>query len=305
MGLPGVIAKSALPGGTPPGFTFINAGGRIGKKALRGWKAGIIMEKVVLLTGGSSGIGLAAGKALAMSGCRVYEISRKPAEHPGITHLTGDVTDEASIREAVAEVLSREGRIDILINNAGFGISGAVEFTEPEEAKRQLEVNFFGMVNTCHVVLPHMREAGQGRILNLSSVAAVVPIPFQTFYSASKAAINSYTMALGNEVRPFGISVCAVMPGDIHTGFTAARQKQVRGDDVYGGRISRSVAKMEKDELTGMKPEAAGAYVAKIALRKNVKPLYAIRLDYKFYTILARILPVRTFSALIRALYAG
>ncbi len=263
------------------------------------------LNQVVLLTGGSSGIGLATAKALAEAGCRVYEISRKPAEHPGITHLTGDVTDEGSIRKAVEQVLAEQGRIDILVNNAGFGISGAVEFTEPEEAKRQLEVNFFGMVNTCHVVLPHMRKAGRGRIVNLSSVAAVVPIPFQTFYSASKAAINSYTMALGNEVRPFGISVCAVMPGDIHTGFTAARQKQVRGDEVYGGRISRSVAKMEKDELTGMAPEAAGGYVAKIALRKNVKPLYAIRLDYKFYTILARILPVRAFSALIRALYAG
>ena len=253
------------------------------------------MEKVVLLTGGSSGIGLATAKALAKAGCRVYEISRKPAEYPGIVHLTGDVTVEGSIRTAVEQVLSKEGRIDILVNNAGFGISGAVEFTEPEEAKRQLEVNFFGMVNVCHVVLPYMRKAGQGRIVNLSSVAAVVPIPFQTFYSASKAAINSYTMALGNEVRPFGISVCAVMPGDI----------QVRGDDVYGGRISRSVAKMEKDELTGMAPEAAGAYVAKIALRRNVKPLYAIRFDYKFYTILARILPVRAFSALIRVLYAG
>ena len=263
------------------------------------------MNKIVLLTGGSSGIGLQTALALDRAGCTVYEISRKPAEHSGIIHLSGDVTKEETIRTAVNTVLEREGRIDILINNAGFGISGAVEFTEPEEAKRQLEVNFFGMVNVCHAVLPQMRKQGSGRIVNLSSVAAAVPIPFQTFYSASKAAINAYTMALANEVRPFGITVCAVMPGDICTGFTAARQKQARGDEEYNGRISRSVKKMEHDEQSGMKPEQAGAYIAKIALRKRVKALYAIRIDYKFFVMLSRLLPVRALNALVYRLYAA
>ena len=150
-----------------------------------------------------------------------------------------------------------------------------------------------------------MRKQRAGRIVNLSSVAAAVPIPFQTFYSASKAAINAYTMALSNEVRPFGITVCAVMPGDIHTGFTAAREKQIEGDDIYDGRIARSVQKMEKDERTGMDPKNAGRYIAALALRKNPKPLYAIRLDYKFFVLLSRILPVRFLNFLLRKLYAS
>ncbi len=260
--------------------------------------------KVVFLTGGSSGIGLETARALHRAGCTVYEMSRKPAEHEGITHLSGDVTKPETIEAAVNAVLEREDHIDILVNNAGFGISGAIEFTEPEEARKQMEVNFFGMVNVCHAVLPHMREAGHGRIVNLSSVAAPIAIPFQAFYSASKAAINAYSQALANEVRPYGVTVCAVMPGDIRTGFTAAREKQAWGDEVYGGRIARSVEKMEHDEQNGMEPSKAGAYIASLALKKKVKPLYAIRVDYKFFVMLSRLLPVRFLSWLVYQLYA-
>lgn len=262
------------------------------------------MDKVVLLTGGSSGIGLAAAQALRKEGCTVYEMSRKPSEIPGLLHISGDVTSAESVEAAVARVLTEQGRIDILVNNAGFGISGAVEFTEPEAAQRQFDVNFFGMVRMCRAVLPHMRKAGSGRIVNVSSVAAAIPIPFQTFYSASKAAINSYTMALANEVRLYGVTVCAVMPGDIRTGFTAAREKTVLGDACYDGRISRSVEKMEKDEKTGMAPEKAGAFIAGAALKKRVKPLYAIRLDYRFFVLLSRLLPARALNALVYCLYA-
>lgn len=263
------------------------------------------MNKVVFITGGSSGIGLQTALALAERGCRVYEMSRKGAETPGVTHLTGDVTKPETIDQAVRTVLEREGRLDICINNAGFGISGAVEFTEPEAAKKQMDVNFFGMVNTCHAVLPHMRQAGAGRIVNLSSVAAPIPIPFQAFYSASKAAINAYTMALANEVRPFGITVCAVMPGDIRTGFTAAREKEIRGDAEYGGRIGRSVSRMERDEQGGMDPRDAGRFIAKVALRRSSKPLMAIRVDYQLFVMLSRLLPVRLLNWLVGKLYAS
>ena len=262
------------------------------------------MSKIVFLTGGSSGIGLQTALALKNAGCTVYEMSRKDADHHGIFHLSGDVTKPETIRAAVDAVLEKEGRIDILVNNAGFGISGAIEFTTPEEARKQMDVNFFGMVNVCAAVLPHMRAAGAGRIVNLSSVAAPIAIPFQAFYSASKAAINAYSQALANEVRPYGVTVCAVMPGDIRTGFTAAREKQARGDEAYGGRIARSVAKMEHDEQTGMDPAKAGAYIAGLALRRSVKPLYAIRADYKFFVMLSRLLPVRTLSWLVYQLYA-
>ena len=262
------------------------------------------MEKICVITGGTSGIGKCTAEAMRQKGYAVYELSRRETGVAGFVHIPTDVTKPEMVDAAIAEVLRQEDHIDVLINNAGFGVSGAVEFTEPAAAKKQLEVNFFGMVNVCHAVLPVMRGAGHGRIVNLSSVAGVVPIPFQTYYSASEAAINSYTMALANEVKPFGVQVCAVMPGDIKTGFTAARQKNIIGDDIYGGRISRSVAGMEKDEQTGMDPAAAGRFIADVALKNSRKPLYTIGLAYKGAVFLTKILPARWLNGLIGMIYA-
>ena len=262
------------------------------------------MSKVCIITGGTSGIGLATARAMHDAGYRVYELSRREAGTDCAVHIQADVTKEDTLRSAVDFVLAHEDHIDVVINNAGFGISGAVEFTDTEDAKALFDVNFFGMVNLNRAVVPLMRQAGRGRIVNLSSVAAPVPIPFQTYYSATKAAVNAYTMALANELRPFGVTVCAVMPGDIHTGFTAARRKIGEGDDIYHGRISRSVARMEHDEETGMDPARAGAYIARVALRAGSRhPLYAIRFDYKFFTFLAKILPARFLNWLIFLLY--
>lgn len=263
------------------------------------------MKPVAIVTGGTSGIGLATANALRDSGATVYVLSRKKAVLPGITHMVCDVSDEAAARDTVKEILSREGRIDILINNAGFGISGAAEFTENADAKKLMDVNLFGAVNMTKAVLAPMRAQRSGRIVNISSVAAPLPIPFQAWYSVSKAAISAYTVAVFNEVKQFGVSVCAIMPGDIHTGFTAAREKSAAGDDVYAGRIARSVAKMERDEENGMDPAVAGRYIAKIARRRRVKPLYAIGLEYKFFVLLSRILPVRTIGWLLGLLYSG
>ena len=261
------------------------------------------MNKVVIITGGTSGIGLATAKQLRDMGYTVYEFSRRPsADTPN--HLSVDVTDERAVRAAVDAVFAQAGRIDILINNAGFGISGAMEFTESVDAHRLMEVNLFGMDNMIRAVLPHMRRAGGGRIVNISSVAGVFAIPFQAWYSISKAAVRALTMALYNEVAPFGIQVTSVMPGDIRTGFTAARKKSVEGDDVYGGRISASVAKMERDEQNGMRPEDAAKTIARVALKKGrVKPFYAIGLSYKFLVLLDSLLPCRAVRWLLFQLY--
>ncbi len=262
------------------------------------------MSQVAVVTGGTSGIGRATALALKGMGCTVYELSRRSQGVDGIFHICADVTKEEQVNAAVEEIIAREGKIDILINNAGFGISGAVEFTETEAAQRLFDVNFFGMVRMNHAVLPHMRKAGKGRIVNLSSVAAPVPIPFQAYYSCSKAAVNDYTLALANEVRPFDIQVCCVQPGDIHTGFTAAREKFVQGDDVYGGRISRSVSTMEHDEQTGMSPEQAGRYVARIATRPLLRPINTIGFAYKCATLVPKLLPARFYNWLIGKIYA-
>lgn len=259
--------------------------------------------KIAIVTGGNSGIGKCTAIALKNNGCTVYELSRRDIPTEGIIHINTDVTDEDQVKNAIRYITDKEGQIDILVNCAGYGISGAVEFTETADAKAQFNVNFFGMVNMNKEVIPHMRAKGKGRIVNISSVAAVAHIPFQTYYSASKAAIESYTCALANEVRPFGISVTAIQPGDICTPFTQARQKSFAGDDVYKGRISKSVSGMEKDEQKGMSPETAGNYIAKIALKKNVKPIYSIGFSYKFLSVLCKTFPCSFRNRIVGMLY--
>lgn len=263
------------------------------------------MTKVALVTGGSSGIGLQTALALKNAGCRVYICSRRPFVAEGLNHLTADVTDEGQIAAAVNTVAEKEGRLDILVSNAGMGISGAVEFTTDAEARRLMDVNLFGMANAAKAALPHMRKQGGGCIVFLSSVAAPIPIPFQTWYSVSKAGVNALALALADEVRPFGISVCAVMPGDICTGFTDAREKSALGDDVYGGRIARSVAVMERDERGGMAAETAGRAIARLALKKRVNPLSSIGIKYKFFVMLQRLIPNSLCRAIVRMLYGG
>ena len=261
-------------------------------------------KKVCIVTGGSSGIGKCTAAALAAKGHRVYEFSRRNDPPAGVTHVTADVTDEDAVNAAVKQVADAEGKIDVLIGCAGYGISGAIEFTPLSEAKRQFDVNFFGMFSVVKAVLPHMRKQKQGRIVCISSVAAPIPIPFQGFYSACKAAVNSFAMALANEVRPYGITVTAIQPGDIASGFTDARVKTVDGDEEYGGRISRGVGVMEKDERGGMKPEQAGAFIAAAALRKNVKPLYAIGPSYKLACTAMKLLPCRVSNRMLGRIYA-
>ena len=261
-------------------------------------------KKIAVLTGGTSGIGMQTALALKSAGYTVYELSRRAQGVEGLNHLVADVTDEEAVKKAVDEIVAREGKIDVLVNNAGFGISGAVEFTKTEDVKRLFDTNFFGMVNMNRAVVPVMREAGQGRIVNISSVAGQIPIPFQTYYSAAKAATNSYTMALANELRPYDVTVCAVQPGDIKTGFTKAREKTVDGDDVYGGRIGRSVSRMEHDEQTGMDPAVAGKFIANVAMKKKVSPIYTIGASYSFLTFLTRLMSWKTMNRIIGAIYA-
>ena len=262
-------------------------------------------KKAALVTGGSSGIGLEIARSLKKKGYTVYEMSRRAEGPKGINHIVADVTDEAQVQAAVARVLQNEKHIDLLVNNAGFGISGAIEFTETEDARKQLDVNFFGMVNVTKAVLPSMRERGKGRIVNISSVASPIAIPFQAYYSASKAAIQSYSLALLNEVKPFGVKVITILPGDIATGFTAAREKSIAGDDVYEGRISKSVAVMEHDEQNGISPKAAGRFIAKKATKRNPKPMYIVGDTYRLLYLASRLVPARFLYFVVGKLYGG
>lgn len=262
--------------------------------------------KTVIVTGASRGIGLETAKLFSEKGYRVYALSRsgRCEDSENIIPIQCDVTDEEEIRSVFRRIYEESGRIDVLVNNAGFGISGAVEFTDEKQAKKQFEVNFFGCFLCCKSVADYMRKNGGGRIINISSLAAELSIPFQAFYSASKAAVNSLTLALANELRPFQISVCALMPGDVQTGFTDAREKQEETGGVYADTIKKSVATMEKDERNGMPAKKIAEAVVALAEKKKVKPLSTKGAKYKLFASLAKLLPASAVNRIVGMLYS-
>lgn len=261
-------------------------------------------RRIVLITGASGGIGLAAAKLFSAKGDRVYGMSRRPCPAAGVESVCADVTDEEAVRAAVDDIVRREGRLDVLICNAGFGISGAVEFTNGEDAKRQFDVNFFGTSNCIRAALPVMRRQHGGMIIVTSSVAGMLSIPFQAYYSASKAALNSLVLAVANEVRPYGINVAAIMPGDIKTGFTAARTKSDAGSGDYAA-LAKSVATMEHDEQNGMSPEVIARCMYSVSRKRRPKPLRSVGLQYKACCLLGKLLPCRISNWIVGKMYAS
>ena len=178
--------------------------------------------KVILLTGASSGIGFDTALMLAEQGHKVYAAARRvekmePLRNKGVTPIRMDVTDENSIQDGLKTVLEAEGRIDVLINNAGYGYFGAIENVAMEEARKQLEVNVFGLARLCQLVLPVMRKQGSGRIINTSSVAGKAVLYYGGWYHVSKFSVEAFSDALRMEMRPFGIDVVMIEPGGIRT----------------------------------------------------------------------------------------
>ena len=187
-------------------------------------------KKVILITGASSGIGFDAAQTLARQGHTVYAAARRvekmePLQSDGVKVMRMDVTDSASMAEGVKTVLDAEGRIDVLVNNAGYGYFGAVENVTMEEARRQVEVNVFGLAELCKLVLPVMRKQGSGRIINTSSIAGKMVLPFGAWYHVSKFSVEALSDALRMEMRPFGVDVVLIEPGGIKTdwGIIAAK----------------------------------------------------------------------------------
>lgn len=259
-------------------------------------------KKVAVVTGASRGIGYEAAGLLQKEGYTVYGLSRSGGENGGFTHLPCDVSDEGSVNTVIREIIEREGRLDLLVCNAGYGIAGSVENTDMLLAQDQFNVNFFGAFACIKAALPYLRQSA-GRIVVMSSAAAVIPIPFQAFYSASKAALNAFVLALAGEVKPFGVSVCAVLPGDVKTGFTAAREKQ-DGEGVYEETATRSIRIMERDEQNGMEPVYVAKKIIRVVLKRRVKPLYVVGLKYRAVCILQKLLPARFVSFIVGRIYA-
>ncbi|NLW65354.1 MAG: SDR family NAD(P)-dependent oxidoreductase [Clostridiales bacterium] len=261
------------------------------------------MNKVAVVTGGSSGIGRQTAKLLAEKGYTVFEFSRSGKAEGAVRHITADVTDESQVKAAFEQVFSETGRLDLLVNNAGMGISGAVEFTELHEAKRIFDVNFFGVFLCVKESIKYLRETRNSQIINVSSVAAEFSIPYQSFYSATKSAQNSLTLALSGELCPFGIRVNALMPGDVSTGFTAARSKSEAGTEVYGNAINSAVGVMEKDELGGMRPEKIAKAIFKVSQKKCTGRIFTVGGKYKVFVFISRFLPVGFVTKTVASMY--
>jgi short-subunit dehydrogenase len=273
-----------------------------------------LMEtKVVLITGASAGIGLSAATQLMDKGVRVYAASRRGGNAQKASNGVGelvpvkmDVNNPEAIASVVAQILKENNRLDAVICNAGNGIAGSIEDTSNEEMRYQFETNFFGAVNTINACLPVFRAQGYGKVLATSSVAAVVPIPFQAFYSAGKSALSIFMQALSIEVKPFGIQCCTILPGDTKTDFTSARnftQKSQSTDSVYFQKMKTSVGRMEKDEQNGMDATVVAKQMVNQVMSKRMKVTVVPGLQYKVICWLFNRIPAATRLWIVGLLY--
>lgn len=266
-------------------------------------------KKVVFITGASSGVGKATAELLASKGYTVYGTSRKASLPPegkaSPLLLKMDVEDDASIKSAVDYILAKEGKIDVLINNAGFGLAGSVEDTSYNEALKQFETNFFGVHRLIKEVLPSMRERKDGLIINISSIAGIIGLPFQPFYSASKFAVEGLSEALWHEVRPYGVKVVLVEPGDLKTEFTDKRVYAAKSTkSPYTEQMKKSLSVAINDEISGESPEKVARIIYKIINTKNPRFRYQVGpFHEKLAVKLKKILPEKIYLLAVAKYY--
>ena len=264
-------------------------------------------QKVVFVTGVSSGFGKCTAEYLAQKGYVVYGTSRNTTlGNTKINVLKVDVTDMASVRSAVSTILQKEGRIDVLINNAGMGISGPIEFASSEDIQLQMSTNFNGVVNMIQSVLPAMRKQKGGTIINISSIGGLMGLPFQGFYSASKFAVEGMSEALRMELIAFNIKVVVVRPGDFTTSFTSNRKtdENLSANNPYEWQFRKTLTVIENDEKGGMKPDYFARKLALIIEKKNPRSTYIISTaEQKLAVVLKHLLPDAMFAGILGTHY--
>ncbi|HAW70217.1 MAG TPA: hypothetical protein DHD79_08565 [Firmicutes bacterium] len=268
----------------------------------------------VLITGASSGIGAAIAKLLAENNYHVWGTTRKetsaipfpvsPEAAQRIKFVRLDVTDDSSVKKCFAQVMQEAGHIDVLINNAGYGIYGSIEDVTIELAKAQFETNVFGTLRMIRAFLPVMRQRGSGLIINVSSLAGKLVIPFQTHYAASKHAIEAFTEGLRQEVRPFGIKVAMIEPGDINTNFNNATEFSGKEESAYKKWTDASWKTIDVNLQKAPSPEVIAKKVLKIVRSQNPATRYPAG-DFmsERFPFLARFLPDRVKEWAIRLFY--
>lgn len=220
--------------------------------------------RVVLVTGASAGFGQAISGKLAAAGYVVYGTSRRRQSEGGpFTFVEMDADSEESVAAAVAEVVRREGRLDAIVGNAGWGIAGAIEDTSTEEAIAQFQTNFFGNHRLCRAALPHLRQQEIAHVVMIGSVAGLIGVPFEGMYCASKFALEGYCQTLRFELRGSPVRVAILEPGDFNTGFTAARVVAAGSGagSLHEDRFRRALAQFEELEQTGGDPDILASVV--------------------------------------------
>ncbi|MEI7421702.1 MAG: SDR family oxidoreductase [Prolixibacteraceae bacterium] len=266
------------------------------------------MEKVIFITGISSGFGKVTASLLAAQGHIVYGTVRKDTNtDPAVNAVIMDLSDGDSIISAVNKVVSKEGRIDVLINNAGMHTGGPIETLPLDTIKLQMNTNFIGLVQLTQLVLPVMRKQGGGKIINFSSIGGLMGLPYQGIYSAGKFAIEGFSEALRMEVKEFNIKVVVINPGDFNTSNTANRRGFLAptGDsDPYKSQFAKTLSVIEKDETKGWKPEILAKKLVRIVECSNPRQNYVIAsFEQKLAVVIKYILPGKLFSKILRDHY--
>jgi NAD(P)-dependent dehydrogenase (short-subunit alcohol dehydrogenase family) len=245
-------------------------------------------NRVVLITGASSGFGRETARILLNRGFKVYGTSRNPSakpQEPGVGMIALDVDSDDSVKNGVKELLDETGRLDILVNNAGYVLTGGAEETSIAEAKAQLETDFFGPVRMTKAVLPTMRKQGAGQIVNISSLAAVLPVPFEGYYAAAKAALLAWSEALRHEVKSFGIKVSVIEPGFFKTNLGNTRKTTKYTIRDYDELRQRATAELDEDFENGADPRLVGEMVLRIITSGNPKLEYAVGREKRYKTL--------------------
>lgn len=260
--------------------------------------------RVVLITGETRGFGFEMAKLFIENNDIVCGFSRNEFDYPNIYHQVGDISNEDDCKNCVANIIKKYQRIDILINNAGFGIFGPIEETTLIKAKKQVDVTFFGAFLMTKEVLPYMRKEGKGNIINISSIGGVVPLPYQGFYSASKCAMDMLFDALRAEVYKYNIQITSVKPGDSCTSFTKNRESEISNDSAYIESFNRTLKNVSKDESTGFKPIKVAKIVLKISKKRKAPYSVSVGAKDKLLSFIFKILPKRLRNYLLYKIYA-
>lgn len=262
------------------------------------------MSKVAVVTGASSGIGAATAKRLARSGFTVYGAARRvdrlaELERDGVRPLPLDLTDDAAMQAAVQRVLDEQGRIDVLVNNAGYGSYGAVEDVPLSEARRQFEVNVFALARLAQLVMPSMRQQRSGRIINVTSMGGKFATAFGGWYHATKFAVEGLSDSMRQELAPFGVDVVIIEPGGIKTewgGIAAESAVERSGDGPYGDRVAKVGSRLGSGSF-GSDPEVVAKAIERAATAKRPRTRYAIGMGAKPLIAARKVLPDRALDA--------